>query len=68
LVRNPFIVPSVPVPIIVSVVSSPTWIYIKIKTWNIVIITPAPVIIMCPIPTTFPETPPPTIVEKDVLI
>ena len=44
--RNPFIVPPVPVPIMVSVVSSPTWVYIKIKTWNIVIITPAPVIIM----------------------
>jgi hypothetical protein len=54
LVRNPFIVPPVPVPIMVSVVSSPTRVYIKIKTWNSVIITPAPVIIMCAIPTTVP--------------
>jgi hypothetical protein len=46
LVRNPFIVPSVPIPITVSVVSSPAWIYIKIETWDIVIITPTPVIIL----------------------
>jgi hypothetical protein len=52
----------------VSVVSSPTWVYIKIKTWNIVIITPTPVIIMGAIPTTFPQTPPPTIPEKQVYI
>jgi len=52
----------------VSVVSSPTWVYIKIKPWNIVIISPAPVIIMGAIPTTFPWTPPPTIPEKQVYI
>jgi hypothetical protein len=46
LVGNPFIVPPVPMPIVVSVVSSPTWVYIKIEAWNSVIITPAPVIIM----------------------
>jgi hypothetical protein len=46
LVRNPFIVPPVPVPIMVSVVSSPTRVYIKIEAWNIVVITPALVIIM----------------------
>jgi hypothetical protein len=45
LVRNPFIVPPMPIPMTISVVSSPTWVYIKIKTWNIAIITPAPVII-----------------------
>jgi hypothetical protein len=45
-VRNPFIVPPVPVPVMVSVVSSPTRIYIKIKTWYIAIIAPATVIIM----------------------
>jgi hypothetical protein len=50
----------------VSVVSSPTRVYIKIKTWDIVIITPAPVIIMRAIPTSFPRTPPPAIPEKDV--
>jgi hypothetical protein len=52
----------------ISVVSSPTWVYIKIKTWNIVIITPAPVIITWAIPTTFPKTPPPTIPEIEVYI
>jgi hypothetical protein len=45
-VRNPFIVPPVSVPIMVSVVSSPSWVYIIIKDWNIVIISPTPVIIM----------------------
>ena len=44
--RNPFIVPAVSIPIMVSVVSPPTWVNIKIKTWDIVIITPTPVIIM----------------------
>src|SRR4030042_1597693 len=46
LVRNSFIIPAVPVPILVSVVSSPTRVYIKIKIWDTVIITPTPVIIM----------------------
>ena len=45
-VRNPFIVPPVSVPIMVSVVSSPARIYIKIKTWYSIIISPTPVIIM----------------------
>jgi hypothetical protein len=67
-VRNPFIVPPVSVPITVFIVSSPTWIYIKIKTRNIVIISPAPIIIMRTIPATFPEPPPPTVPEKEVYI
>jgi hypothetical protein len=46
VVRNSFIVPPVSVPITVSVVSSPVRVYIKIKTWDIVIIGPTPVIIM----------------------
>jgi hypothetical protein len=54
LVGNPLIVPPVPVPIMISVVSSPTRVYIEIKTWNISIITPALVIIMRAIPLTFP--------------
>jgi hypothetical protein len=45
-VRDRPIVPPVPAPVTVSVKSSPTRIYIKIKTWNTVIIPPAPVIIM----------------------
>jgi hypothetical protein len=45
-VRNPFIVPPVSVPIMAPVVSSPTRVYIEIETWNVVIITPAPVIIV----------------------
>jgi len=54
LVRNPFIVPRVSVPMTVSVVSSPTWVYIKIKAWNSVIINPTPVIMIRAIPTTLP--------------
>jgi hypothetical protein len=46
LIRNPLIVPPVPVPIMVPVVSSPAWVYIKIEAWNSVIITPALIIIM----------------------
>ena len=45
LVRNRFIVPPVPVPIMVSVVASPPGVDIKIKTGHTVIIPPAPVII-----------------------
>jgi energy-converting hydrogenase Eha subunit A len=44
-VIDPFIVPPVSVPIMASVVSSPTRVYVKIKTWDTVIITPTPVII-----------------------
>ena len=46
LARNPFIVPAMSVPIMVSVVSSPFWVYIIVKAWNTLIIGPAPVIIM----------------------
>jgi len=46
LVRNPFIGPPVSVPIMVSVVSSPTRVYIKIKTWDSIKISPPAVIIM----------------------
>jgi len=52
----------------VSVVSSPAWVYFKIETGDLLIITPTPVIIMGAIPTTFPGTPPPTIPEKQVHI
>src|SRR5208283_2044824 len=54
LIRNPFIVPGVPAPITVSVVSPPTGVHIEIETWNMVKITPAPVIIMRAIPATVP--------------
>jgi hypothetical protein len=67
-VRNSFIVPSVSVPIMVSVVRSPTWVYIKIKTWNTVVIGPTPVRIIRAIPTAFPWAPPPTTPEKQVYI
>jgi hypothetical protein len=46
LMGDPFIVPTVPAPVMVSVVSSPTRVYIKIKSWDISVISPAPVIIM----------------------
>jgi hypothetical protein len=65
-VRNRSIVPPVPLPRMVSVVGSPVWVYIKIKSWNVGIITPAPVIIVGAIPPTLPETPPPAIPEKHV--
>ena len=45
LIRNPLIVPLVSVPIMVVVVNSPMWVYVKIETWNIVIVDPIPVII-----------------------
>jgi len=67
VVGNSVIVPPVPMPVMVSVVSSPTWVYIKIETRDPIIITPTPVIILGAIPTTFPMTPPPTIPEKHVL-
>jgi hypothetical protein len=52
----------------VSVVSSPTWVYIKIETWNSVVISPALVVITGAIPPAFPWTPPPTVPEKQVYI
>jgi hypothetical protein len=52
----------------ISEVSSPTRVYVKIETWNLVIVTPAPVIITRAVPATFPKTPPPTIPEIEVYI
>ncbi len=66
LVRNPFIVPRVPAPIMVSVVSSPTGVHVEIETGNMVEITPAPVIIMRAVPATVPWAPPPAIIEEQV--
>jgi hypothetical protein len=66
LVRNPLIVPPVAVPIMVTVVSSPAWVYIIVEAWNMAVIDPSPVIIMRPIPATFPWTPPPPIPEKQI--
>jgi hypothetical protein len=68
VVRNPFIVPSVPIPITVSVVSSPARIYIIIETGDSVIIPPTMVIIQGAIPMTSPWTPPPATPEKQVYI
>ncbi len=45
LIRNPLVVPPMPTPIVISVVSSPTWVYIIIKIWDISIINPIPIII-----------------------
>jgi hypothetical protein len=45
VIRNPLRVPHVSVPIMGVIVSSPMWIYVKIETWNIVIVDPIPVII-----------------------
>lgn len=64
--RDSFIVPPVSVPIMIPVVPSPARVYIKIKTWDIIVITPTTIIIMGAIPTTFPQTPPPTIPEKEI--
>jgi hypothetical protein len=44
-VINPFIVPRVPVPVTVSVVYSPPWVYVIIEGWNTPIMTPASAII-----------------------
>jgi hypothetical protein len=52
----------------VSVVSSPVWIYVKIETWSTVIVDPVPVVIGRAVPTTFPEAPPEAITEKQVYI
>ncbi|NJD55580.1 MAG: hypothetical protein FIA94_04145 [Nitrospirae bacterium] len=70
LVRNPFIVPAVSVPIMVSVVASPARVYIIIELWNIPIESPTPIIIIRAIPAAFPWTPPPAVPEEnfDVII
>ena len=66
LVRNSLIVPPVAIPIMVLIVPSPAWVYIIVETRNMAIIDPSPVIIMRPIPTTFPRTPPPTVPEEQI--
>jgi hypothetical protein len=64
--RNPLIVPAVPVPIMMTVVSSPAWVYIKIKARNMAVIHPPAVIVMRAIPTAFPWAPPPSVPEKQI--
>jgi hypothetical protein len=66
VVRNALIVPPVAIPIMVPVVSPPAWVYVKIETWNMAVISPSPVIIMRAIPTTLPWTPPPPIPEEQI--
>src|SRR5512143_20101 len=65
---DPLIVPPVSVPITVPVVSSPTRVYIVIKSWDISVIGPPPVIISGAIPTSFPKAPPPTVPEIEIHI
>jgi len=60
--------PPVSIPLAVSVVPSPTWVYIEIKTWNMPVIAPTSVIITGAIPTTFPWAPPPAIPEKQIYL
>jgi hypothetical protein len=67
-VRNPFTVPPVSVPNMVSVVHSPSRVYVEIKDWDPAIIDPFPVIIKRTVPTTFPQTPPEAVPEKQVHI
>jgi hypothetical protein len=64
----PFMVPSVSVPIVVSVVSSPARIHIIIKPWDVVEVNPTVVVITGTIPAAFPRTPPPAIPEINVYI
>ena len=65
---DPLIMPRVPVPIALPVISSPARVHIKIETRNTAIITPAAVIIMGAIPAAFPRTPPPATPEKQVYV
>jgi hypothetical protein len=66
MVRDPFIVPAVSVPVTLPVKYSPARINIIIKDRNRAIIRPTPIIIRRPIPAAFPQTPPPAVPEKDV--
>jgi hypothetical protein len=65
-VGNPVIVPTVSVPVMASVVCSPTGVYIEIESGDVIIIGPTPVIILRAIPKTVMETPPEAIPEKQV--
>jgi hypothetical protein len=44
--RNLLIIPAVTLPIVVMIASSPIWVYIIIKTWDPIVITPTTIIIM----------------------
>jgi hypothetical protein len=68
LVGNLLIVPPVPLPVMVSVVSSPTRIYIEIELWNMIEVGPTTVVVARAIPTAFPQTPPPAVIEKQVYV
>jgi hypothetical protein len=50
----------------VLIVPSPAGVYIIVETRNMAVIDPPAVIILRPIPATFPWTPPPAIPEKQI--
>jgi len=68
LIGNPFGVPPVTGPILVSVRVSPPGVHIIIKAGNVLIVPPAPVIMARTIPVPFPGTPPIAIPEKQFKI
>jgi len=63
---NPFVVPPVTVPGPGSVVVSPIGVDVIIKTRNIIVIAPVPVVGARAVPAALPWAPPPAIPEKQV--
>jgi len=53
-VGNSFIIPSMSIPVVVSVIASPSWIYIIVKAWDAVIISPSTIIVIGPVPVAVP--------------
>jgi hypothetical protein len=64
--RNPFIVPAVFVPPMISVIFPPSLVYLKIESRYGTIMDPATVMIRRAIPLPPPRTPPPPIPEKHI--
>jgi len=59
-----FVVPKVAVPGMGSVIASPARVHMMVEPWDSVVMDPAPVVIMGPVPAPFIWTPPPAVPEE----
>jgi len=67
LVGDAFVLPGLASPVMLPVFMPPVPGHLAIKSRDMVIISPTPVVVLRTVPVTVPRTPPPAVTEKDVL-
>ena len=68
LVGHSLVVPGMPLPTMLPIIIPPTRRDLPVKRRNAIVVAPSRTIVPRAVPSPFPRTPPPTIVEKDVHI